>query len=196
MIKQETYNALRERYAYTSSWTIWVNPDDEKWNTKSNIGDTSCFADTEKVVNIINPEYIFVGLNPAKHNSEEGGPVEWGAFHSGDKKRSQDYKLRYALKDTKYWGSFITDIYTEIVETNSNAATKKATTQMTKQSLDNLYEIREMLGGTATIVAIGNKAHRILKKNLPAEIELKKIRHYASFINIDEYRNLVLDQLR
>lgn len=140
-------------------------------------------------------EYIFVGLNPARHDAVDTGEP-WGAFHSGDLRRAQDYKLRYALRHTKYWGSFMTDIYTDIIETNAKQAISKTTTQMTSKSINELLEIRSILGGHSIIVAMGNKAYQILSKQLPTDVLLKKIKHYSSFVNIDEYRSQILDQLK
>ena len=153
------------------------------------------FSDEEKLLASLNGDYIFVGLNPAAHEYTPHVIVPWENFHSSNIKRSQDYKLRYALRGTKYWGAFITDIYPEIVDTDSASAMKKATKTATKESINNVLRIREILGGTATIVALGTKAHAVLKKHLPKDVELKKIMHFSAYVNIEDYRSKVLIQL-
>ena len=37
----------------------------------------------------------------------------WSNFHSDDNKRQNDYKLRFALMGTHFWGSYITDVIKE-----------------------------------------------------------------------------------
>lgn len=144
----------------------------------------------------LNDSYIFVGLNPAAHDQAAQSIQPWGNFHSGDKKRSQDYKLRYALCGTEYWGAFITDVYPEIIDTDSNSTMKKVTLKGTEDSVKTILDIWQLLGERATIVAIGNKAYSVLRKWLPTDIVLKKIRHYSSRMNIDQYKETVLQQLR
>ena len=72
------------------------------------------------------------------------------------------------------------NVYPEIIETDSAKVESKVDLQMTNESIKRLLKIRELLGGKATIVAIGNKAHNILKKEpskeqLSNNIILKKL---------------------
>lgn len=196
MINWKTYEKLRDEFGYTSSWTIWDVPGNGNWKSKDGIGDLKSFVNEEELIKELNPNFIFVGLNPAAHDSAAHPVKHWENFHSGDKKRSQDYKLRYALLGSEYWGSFITDIFTGIVDTNSSRTMKKATPSATIESINNILKIRELLGGTATVVAIGVKSYSILKSKLPQGIKLKKITHYAAFVNIDNYKEKVLSQLK
>lgn len=195
MIELEKFDTLLEEFGYSSSWTVWSAPSNGNWKSKDSISDMTVFSNRNKLINILNCNYIFVGLNPAAHDNASYSCVAWGNFHSSDTRRSQDYKLRNALRETKYWGSFITDAYAEIVDTDSNSAMSKVTNEKTCESIEKILRIREILGGTATIIAIGNKAFSVLKKRLPKDIELKKITHYSSYVNIDDYRRMVLQQL-
>ena len=195
MISQETYITLLNEFGFSSSWTAWSAPANGNWKSKDSVSDMSLFTDADKITTVLNGNYIFAGLNPSVHDIAAYQVVAWDNFHSSDTKRSQDYKLRYALRGTKYWGSFITDVYSGIAEVNSNAAMRKVTESKTNESVEKILCIREILGGTATIVAIGNKAFSVLKKNLPSDIELKKITHYSSYVNIEKYRDMVLQQL-
>ena len=195
MISKEQYDTLSKQYGSTSSWTIWARPNNDLWKTKSNISDVSFFQNQD-IIDYLSPDYIFVGQNPADHTDSDKYTELWKNFHSGDTKRSQDYKLRYALKDTKYWGCFITDIYPEIIETDSNCAMRKANKDMTSESKERLLQARNILGGHAIIVAIGDKTYQILKEALSGEnVRLKKITHYSHHINIDKYRQSVLKDL-
>lgn len=195
MIDKCVYDALRDKFAMTSSWAVWSEPENGNWKSKSSIANLGCLMESSELLKELNGDYIFVGLNPARHNVIDTGEP-WGAFHSGDTKRAQDYKLRYALRGTKYWGAFMTDIYSGIIETNAKNAIDKTTPQMTSDSIEDLLEIRNFLGGKSIIVAMGNKAYKILSKHLPTEVHLKKIQHYSSYVNIDKYREQILEQLK
>ena len=195
MISWQCYEDLKTEFGYNSSWAIWAVPKSGNWKSKDSVADMTPFQDEKELIQSLNGNYIFVGLNPAVHNHVPHSLMVWENFHSSDAKRSQDYKLRYALQGTQYWGSFITDIYTGIADTDSASAMKKVTGKATADSIGNLLRIREILGGKAVIVAMGTKAHAILKKNLPTGIELKVITHYSAYVNIDDYRKNVLQQL-
>lgn len=155
----------------------------------------SPFADEEQLLPALNGRYIFVGLNPAVHDNTAHSGTAWKNFHSCDIRRSQDYKLRYALRGTQYWGAFITDVYTGIADTDSGSAMKRVNAAATNESVSNLLRIRDMLGGSAAIVAMGKRTFAVLKKHLPPDMELKMITHYSAYMNPETYRETVLRQL-
>lgn len=196
MIKKDIYLEIKKKFGKSSSWTIWDEPEKGNWKSKSNIGSLQCFKNEDELVGKLNPNFIFVGYNPANHNDRGEEIKIWSNFHSDNNKKSQDYKLRYALKDTKYLGSFITDIYPKIVETDSTKVSDIVSNDMTNESIKNLIYVRKLLGNNATIIAIGNDSYNVLKNNLPKNISLVKIMHYSyQFINQEDYRAKVLEQL-
>ena len=195
MISWQSYENLKKEFGYRSSWAIWAAPKKGDWTKKDSVSDMNIFLDEKKLIHALNDDYIFVGLNPAVHDHVPHIQMAWENFHSSDNKRSQDYKLRYALHDTPYWGSFMTDVFTKIVDTDSTSAMKKVTDRATADSINSLLHIKERLGGKAVIVAMGTKAYKVLKRHLPVDIELMKIYHYAARVNLDEYRKKVLDAL-
>lgn len=196
MIKKDIYLEIKKKFGKSSSWTIWDKPENGNWKSKSNIGGLQCFCNEEELVKKLNPNYIFVGYNPANHNDRGEEIKTWSNFHSDNKRKSQDYKLRYALKDTKYLGSFITDVYPKIVETDSTKVGSKVSKDMTNESINDLIYVRKILGNKATIIAIGDDSFNVLKNNLPIDIKLVKIMHYSyQFINQENYRTKVLEQL-
>lgn len=113
MIVINRYNNLKEKFGHTSSWTIWK----EAGSTpKSNTDDMSIFDD-ENICDILNDKQVFVALNGSStHGKQEDRP--WKNFHSSYRYQ-HDYKLRYALVNTKFWGSYITDIIKEFPEVDS-----------------------------------------------------------------------------
>ena len=199
-IKETLYNGLRDSFGMYSSWTIWAEEDEGK--PKSNIEDMSIFDDP-KILDKLNNKYIFVGLNAAKHEHEDNTQYQpWNAFHSSDKKRQQDYKLRYALKGTPYWGSYMTDILKNYPETNSNKVIKYIR-DLNKSG--NSFDNDQYLGGfikelaffepKPTLIAMGNAVEKILRRHFSA-YNIIKIRHYSSWIGKEKYRACVLEQIK
>ena len=107
MISQKVYDELNKRYSDVASWAVW-SPVGEKH--KSNTGDMTVF-DNKDLLSVLKADVVFVGLNASVHEEREDGYTgSWRMFHSDDNKRQRDFKLRFALKDTPYWGSYMTDI--------------------------------------------------------------------------------------
>lgn len=196
-ISKELYDKLRESFGMYSSWAVWADAEDGK--PKSNIGDMSIFNDPN-LLNKLNDRYIFVGLNAAEHEYEKESECQpWNAFHSSDNKRQQDYKLRYALMGTNYWGSYMTDILKEYKKTNSRDVEKYI------KGLDNVFQDDKYIGGfikelelfetPPTLIAMGNSVEKILKRYF-SNYDIVKIQHYASWIGKEKYREKVLNQLK
>ena len=109
MFNRENYEYLRKNFGSVSSWAIWSIP--ENPTDKKLINDLSMF-DKEKIdetLKTLNNNYVLVGLNAAEHDINNL-PADWSNFHSNDISKQKDYKLRYALMNTPFWGSYITDI--------------------------------------------------------------------------------------
>lgn len=99
MYTHNEYESLKKKYGPYSSWAIWDENDTE---------DTSII---DKKQELLNPRYIFLGLNIASplRNST------WANFHGG----KHDRKLMRACSDTKLAGSYLTDIFKNIPESKS-----------------------------------------------------------------------------
>lgn len=137
---------------------------------------------------------ILVGLNVSRGAIKE--PL--GNFHD-PRPEGQDYKIRYAFKDTPYWGAYITDIikdYDEKVSVNVMTYLKS-----NKQfEIDNArifrQEIHDIGAKNPTIVAFGGSAYRILTRNLAGEFKIIKIPHYSNWGSQEKYREKVLNILQ
>ena len=130
---------------------------------------------------------VLVGLNFSEDVNHK--PVE--NFHAGGK--FQDYKTRYALRDSPYWGGYMTDIIKDYPEKESDKIaeylkTDKALEQSNIESFR--QELRDIGAEKPTLVAFGNAVYDILKRNLP-EFEIVKITHYAHFVSKEKYREQV-----
>lgn len=181
MLKPSQYEQIKKKYGKSASWAIWK----EEGNTpKSNIDNLSVFNDKE-IYKKLNPNYVFVGLNPSVQDTNN---EIWRNFHSPDTKRQNDYKLRYALKNTKFWGAYITDL-NGIKETNSNKVSVSAT------DVRSFKEEIALLGTKPVLVALGDKVYNALMKYLSEEYTIVKIKHFSCYISKEAYREAVLKGL-
>ena len=176
------------------SWAIW---DDAKEGegVKSGVGNLSIFNQPD-IHKMLNANYVFVGLNGAKHDSSDDSSryPYWRNFHSTDNKRQQDYKLRYALHGTKYWGSYMTDAIKGLRETDSSKV--KLSHEEEIGHVETLRSELDALGGNPVLVGLGDKAHAFLKKHFEGTHKIVKVMHYSYYIGLDRYRVAVLDALK
>lgn len=190
MISKDNYNELRKKYWDVASWALWKEPGARP---KSNVGDLSVFDDPE-LLQKINTGFVFVGLNGSgKHDEYLDFSKAWYNFHS-DMPRGNDYKLRYALMGTPFWGSYITDIIKYYQEVDSTKAAKyaKSHPEVMKENIEAFNEELRLLGGSPVIVALGDAASDLIKENFCGVNEITKIKHYAFTIGKEDYRAEVI----
>ena len=205
MIDRKTYN-LMKKYGDDGSWAVWSHQT-EKGKPKSNMGDMEWARDEKSLLPKLNPKFVLVGLNKSKrkknkrqndNDENDNAKTLWKNFHSGNS-RGHSYKLRYALKGTKFWGAYMTDLFKEVEETDSKKVVsrfKKDKAALEKQMKDFEREISH-LGGNPVLVALGNATHDFLmplKDKYPA---IKKLPHYSySRISKEQYRDKVREMLK
>ena len=182
MLSLDIYNQIKKKYGKSASWAIWAEEGDKP---KSNISDLSVFDD-DCIIEQLNPNYVFVGLNPSVQDIDTN---IWHNFHSKDTKRQNDYKLRYALKNTKYWGSYLTDLAPDIKETNSNKVS------VSDINVKKFKEEIALLGTKPVLIAMGDKVYKTLIDCLENTYNIVKIKHFSNYISKEAYRNVVLEQL-
>jgi hypothetical protein len=112
-ITQVQFRTLRERYAHRSSWALWREQRPGR-NTADGIDDLTIFDEANNPWDNLNPQFIFVGLNPA---NDEATVERFSMFHSR-RQGAQDYRLRYALRGTAFWGGYCTDVFPDTIERN------------------------------------------------------------------------------
>ena len=113
----EKFNFIKEKYGHCASWAIWK---EVGATPKSNMGDLNVL-DPQQNPNLLSqlkPDVVFVGLNTSRDISDE---KHFRNFHpTGNRARyAQDYKTRFALKDTELWGGYMTDIIKDHVGMNA-----------------------------------------------------------------------------
>lgn len=134
MIEKSLYDHMKNQYGPVSSWAIWTDKTD---TPKSNVGDMSVFEDAD-LLKILNTKYIFVGLNISRDIIDT---VAWSNFHD-PRPEAMDFKIRYALKDTPLWGSYMTDIFKDLKEKNAGKVPKYLQTHKEYES-SNIESFRE-----------------------------------------------------
>lgn len=189
MIDVDRYHILKEKYSRCSSWAIWRDAGEKP---ASNTGDITIFND-KNICDKLNDKYVFVGLNVSSTPEDE----PWRNFHS-DYRYQKDFKLRYALKDTRFWGSYITDIIKDCpLKTSSDV--KKYLKNNPQKIIESVQTLKEELGMLSDkkpiLIAMGNASFDILNKNLTGYDNIKKIRHYAYPCSKEKYRGYVLNKL-
>jgi hypothetical protein len=184
MLTKQKFDFIKQKYGYWSSWGIWA---DAGKLPKSNVGDLSIF-EGDLFLDELNPKFVLVGLNISKADIEK--PL--ANFHS-DSPRAQDYKIRYAIKDTLLWGAYMTDVIKDFNEVDSG----KLVTYLKKNKqfmLDNIQvfnqEIADLGAANPILVALGDATYDILARNI-TEYKVLKIKHYSHYMSKEKYREEV-----
>ena len=186
MISIEKFEKIKEKYGFVASWAIWAEVED---TPKSKVSDLTIF-NNYKILESLNPKVILVGLNISRDDIEK--PL--ANFHSPLSK-AQDFKLRFALKNTPIWGAYITDIIKGVDEVNSGNLLNylKKNKDFEKENIKKfLKEVDDLEVVDPLIIAMGFSTYRILKRNLP-QFRIIRITHYSHFIGQNEYRKEILE---
>ena len=195
MISEQNYKSLKEKFGSVSSWAIW-NTNYTASEPKLNNADLSVF-NSPNLLDILNTGFVFVGLNVSGTHGDisKNGPA-WYNFHSGYA-RQNDYKLRYALQGTRYWGSYISDIIKHYPEVDSNNVRRYLNRhpEVVEENVEEFKQELALLGERPVLVALGTATYDILCKYLKPEYKVAKIKHYSYTIGKENYRDEVLKEL-
>lgn len=116
MYSLNEYNKLVLKYGSYASWAIW---------DYENESDSSII---EQNINKLHSRFVLIGLNISKSLKKQ----PWVNFHGG----RHDRKLKYACNNTKLYGSYITDIFKDLPESNSNNIKNFLTDNIIKDSIN------------------------------------------------------------
>ena len=100
--------------------------------------------------------------------------------------------------DTPYWGSYLTDAIKRHADVDSRKVMKylKDNPDVERDNMDELRRELAILGDVHALVAMGNDAAAILKRNLGDEYDVLKVVHYScTRYNKENYRKKVLSVL-
>ena len=185
MIDKETYERISNKYGHYASWAVWA-PEGQK--SKSNVGDLTIFDANPTLLEKLNPDTVMVGLNISR-------PIEYkfGNFHDR-RPQSQDYKIRYAFKDTDFYGAYMTDIIKDFENVTSGDVMTflKRNQDFEKKNIEIFLEELNDIGSKNTlIIAFGNHAFNILDKNFRNKFQILKVPHYSMQISKEDYKTRV-----
>ncbi len=204
MLDRKTYDLIKQKYSDVGSWAVWCPQIDKP---KSNMGNMDWAKDEDRLCSIINPRFVLVGLNWSNHGvveKEEGKfalpETPWMNFHSGNA-HGNSFKLRFALKDTPFWGAYMTDLIKYYPKTCSGDVKEylKKYPEVVEDNIKRFEEEVSHLGEDPVLVAMHGVAYYYLKKYLRHKYsKIVKIRHYSDRRigkNLDGYRAEVLGVL-
>lgn len=183
MISRQRFEAVRQQYGHYASWAVW-GPEGER--PKDGMGNVSFFDDpSDELLEMLDPTTVLVALNISR-------PVErsFGNFHP-DYPEAQDYKLRYALRGTEFWGGYLTDIIKDF-EKKVSGKMMSYPRRNPQFEEENVLIFREELAGigsdSPTLVALGGDSFKILQRNLGDEYPILRAPHYSMYISKEDYR--------
>jgi len=183
----QKYLEIKEKYGKHASWAVWS---DEKDTPTSNMEDVSFFDDKE-IYKQLNPNIILVGLNISTTFDE----TPFLNFHG---KGGGAYKIRYATKDTPYWGAYLTDIIKDFPEKHSGNVMKylRQHNDIVTRNISSFEQELEDIGAVDPMIyAFANDAYEILKHNLGKQYQIKKLIHYSHFMSREKYREHALKNI-
>ena len=187
-VSLENFKKIKNKYQYLSSWAIWAT---EGETPKSNIGDLTVLdPDINKnLLSQLNPEVVFVALNISRGDIK----IPLGNFHD-HRPVATDFKIRFAFKDTPFWGGYMTDIIKDFEEKISGNVKDylSKNRDFEKQNVDIfLEELNDIGAKNPVLIAFGNEVFNILNRHLKDRFKIIKVPHYANYTNKEEYREQI-----
>jgi hypothetical protein len=190
------FESIKQKHGSYASWAVWA---DAAEKPKSNIGDMSVFdlGSNPALLHVLKTNVIMVGLNIASFSRLL--PEPFRNFHDPNPS-ANDFKIRYAFRDTDYYGAYMTDIVKRVgmLDSKDLLAHVKATPALVEQNIESFREeLRDLNCSAPTILAFGVGAYNIIQDNLrTAEYsKLIKLTHYSHQISKEKYREAVLKQI-
>lgn len=184
-ITLDHYNIIKQKYGNMSSWAVYADKTEDK--EKSGIGDIAFFETPDQLMlSSLNPNIVFVGLNISQKITEV-----FGNFHSSSSS-AQDYKIRHAIKDSIFWGAYMTDIIKDFEQKVSGELMKYLSShkEFEKENVDKFEEELKDIGSTnPIIIAFGSACYTILKRNFKDKYKIYKATHYSAFITKESLRS-------
>lgn len=190
------FESIKEKHGSYASWAVWADAADKP---KSNMGDMSVFdlSLNPTLLHLLKANVIMVGLNIASFSRLL--PEPFRNFHDPNPS-ANDFKIRYAFRDTEYYGAYMTDIIKRVGMLNSKELLEhlKSHPALVEQNIEHFREeLQDLNSSPPTILAFGVGAYKIIRDNLrTAEYsKLIKLTHYSHQISKEKYREAVLKQI-
>ena len=188
MIDQTKFEFIKEKYGYYASWAIWA---DAGKKPKDNVGDLRVFniKNNPGLFQQLNPDIILVGLNVSRGTME----VPLANFHDA-RSAAQDFKIRYALNSSPFWGAYMTDIIKDFDQKKSGKMMSylRRNKPFERENARSFHqEINDLGSQNTTIIAFGNDVYKILTRNFTNEYRILKVPHFSKYCSKEKYREEV-----
>jgi hypothetical protein len=195
------FENIKNKYGDVASWAVWKSSDKENLASNMEVEDLFDLNTNPQILKQLKNNIIMVGLNFSRHT--DNFPM-FHNFHSfkGDNVNHRTLwnasKIRYAFKETNYWGAYMTDIFKNYVESKSENVD---TSNINESFIVFREELETLQANKPLIIAFGGKVHSLLNKNLRKEeySRLIGITHYSYYSDgcatHEGYRGNVLSQL-
>ena len=164
---KKTCELIKKKHGGYASWAIWAIP--EVWEgagSRANMNDVSFFED-DQILTKLNPNIVLVALNFLNDAEFE---KDFQNFH-GEGRGCCDYLIRLMLKDTPFWGAYMTDIIKGLPEKKSEKAMEiwKNDPALRSSCIESFeQELKDIGAVDPYIVSLGTDVYKILKKHLPS----------------------------
>ena len=187
-LTEKQFELIKSKYQYLSSWAIWA---EEGETPKSNIGDLSVLNPkiNKNLFNELNPEVVFVALNISRGDIV----IPFGNFHDA-RPMATDFKIRFAFKNSPFWGGYMTDVIKDFDEKVSGKVKSylSQNRNFEKQNIEFfLRELNDVGSQNPTLIAFGNEVYDILNRNVRDKFKILKVPHYANYSSKEKYRQQV-----
>jgi hypothetical protein len=164
MYNLKQYKNIASNYGSYGSWAIW----DYK-NAKDTLVIDQNFEQ-------LNSKFVFLGLNISRSINDRS----WLNFHDNTHAR----KLKYACNNTILRGSYMTDIFKDLPEPNSNKIDSILTQELINKNVELFKKEMKDIGisDETIFIIFGKKAFEKFNKHFKNKLKNKIIyhRHYSS----------------
>jgi hypothetical protein len=195
MISLSIYKTIMKNYGDVGSWAVW---EEAGLKPKSNMGHLNIF-DLDKnpnLLSVLKNNVVMVGLN----FSRPLVPTEpFKNFHDLSP-RANDFKIRYAFKDTEFYGAYMTDVIKNLEMVDSKDVKKhlKSNPHLIEQNIAFFREeLKDLEASKPLILAFGVDTYNLLSSHLQGDeySKLIKLTHYSHQISKEKYKEEILNQL-
>jgi len=195
MISLETFESIKKKYGGVASWAVW---EDVGEKPKSNMGHLNIFdlRKNPSLLEVLKTNVVMVGLNISKSKTPTEPFFNFHPLYSS----ANDFKIRYAFKDTEFYGAYMTDIIKYYPNMNSREV-RAELKQNSKLVQDNISLFRQELSDIGAkepiLLAFGFGVYDLLNKHLNNNEYSKLIRltHYSHYISKEDYKKKVFSQI-
>lgn len=194
-ITELQYKSIKDSvYSPHSSWAIWsLISQGEK--PKTRMGDMSVFRESPQLFETLHTDIVLVALNSADRDIQ---PEPFSAFHDTSP-HAMDYKMRHAFMDTILWGSYLTDFFHGLRETDSSKVRRylQDNPLYLEKSVERFKTELQFINQSKNkpvLVALGSQVKNLLDQYISDEYKILSLPHYSYSVMTKElYREQVLE---